>query len=407
VLRGEGEACLPLLARALRGGLPIETVPGLVYRDGDGAVRVSPPALLKDLDSAPPPAMDLVRHDFYRRATRGSVVVVASRGCPMRCSYCSVNAGSCFPYRRRSVCAVFKEIETAVFRFKAGFIDFEDENLSLERQWFLSLLDRIAGRFAGLDIELRAMNGLYPPSLDRTMIFAMKGAGFKTLNLSLGTTAADQLERFRRKDVTGAFDAALNHAEDAGLQAVGYLIVGAPFQTAADSIQDLLHLAPRRVLAGVSVFYPSPGSLDFALCRDLGVLPDDFSTMRSTAFPISHTTSRQEAATLVRLARILNFMKQLTDARIPFPHPAPVRPGDAADPKDRLQAGQKLLAGFFQDGKIRGVRPDGSIFEHRASEALTAQFLDEIRRTPVRGWKLDQTSQRPRQSSHISSGQSR
>jgi radical SAM superfamily enzyme YgiQ (UPF0313 family) len=386
VLRGEGEFSMPMLAKSLKGNLPIASVPGIVYRKG-GIVRISEPAILDDLDCTPPPAMDLVRHSFYRRGNRGSIAVVASRGCPMTCSYCSVNAGSCYRYRRRSVRDVLQEIETAVTRFQAGFIDFEDENLSLDRKWFLTLLDRIAGRFAGCDIELRAMNGLYPPALDREIVFAMKKAGFRTLNLSLGTTAGDQLKRFRRQDVTVAFESALHLAETAGMGAVGYIIVGAPFQSAGDSIEDLLFLACRRVLPGVSIFYPSPGSADYALCRDLGLLPGDFSLMRSTAFPISHTTTREEAATLLRLGRILNFIKHLKDERIALPEPEGIRPGDASDPKDRLETGKRLLAGFLHDGKIRGMRPDGSIFEHRVSEPLAGRFLDGLRRVPAMGWK--------------------
>jgi len=41
---------------------------------------------------------------------------------------------------------------------------------------------------------------------------------------------------------------------------VGYIIVGAPGQNALDSVDDLLYLAERPVIAGVSVYYPAPGS---------------------------------------------------------------------------------------------------------------------------------------------------
>ncbi|MCU0592264.1 MAG: radical SAM protein, partial [Desulfobacterales bacterium] len=142
----------------------------------------------------------------------------------------------------------------------AGFIDFEDENLSLNHGWFMDLLGGIRQRFAGEALELRAMNGLFPPTLDETIVAAMAAAGFKTLNLSLGSTHAEQLSRFHRPDVRAAFDRSLDLAEDHGLTAVGYIIVGAPHQSAEESVDDLLFLSERRVLAGVSVFYPAPGS---------------------------------------------------------------------------------------------------------------------------------------------------
>lgn len=304
----------------------------------------------------------------------------------MTCSYCSVNARSCVAYRRRSVGSVVKEIEEAVRETDAGFIDFEDENLSLDRKWFLELLDAISMRFKDAGLELRAMNGLYPPSIDEGVIRSMKSAGFKTLNLSLGSCSKEQLRRFRRPDVVQAFEEALFLSERHGLDAVGYIIAGAPHQSAEDSVRDLLFLARRRVLAGISIFYPSPGSSDYTMCEKIGILPAGFSLMRSTAFPIDHTTSRVEAVTLLRLGRILNFMKLLRDEGIPFPQPASIR-SNAFSPKDRMETGKILLSGFFHDGKIRGVQPDGTVFEHVVSETLSGRFLDGIRRAPVRGSK--------------------
>ena len=45
----------------------------------------------------------------------------------------------------------------------------------------------------------------------------MKAAGFKTLNLSLGSTSRQQLTRFDRTDVRSAFDRALNCAQRYGM----------------------------------------------------------------------------------------------------------------------------------------------------------------------------------------------
>ncbi|MGD9192567.1 MAG: radical SAM protein, partial [Desulfobacterales bacterium] len=314
VLRGEGEVGMPLLAAAVKSGLPPDEVPGIVNRKPDGSLNITLPAQLPATERYPIPALHLIKHKYYRRNQRGSTVIVASRGCPMRCSYCSVGESSHLAYRRRSVNSVMREIEAAVNRHAVGFIDFEDENLSLDREWFLKLLMEIKATFGANRLELRAMNGLFPPSLDEQIISAMQVAGFKTLNLALGTTDGEQLKRFQRPDVTKAFDRALHNVDKYDLTAVGYIIVGAPFQNPETSVADLLYLARRRVLVGVSVFYPSPGSNDYDICKKLGLLPLDFICMRSAALPLSHTTKRTEAITLLRLGRLLNFLKYQIDA---------------------------------------------------------------------------------------------
>ena len=385
VIRGEGEVSLHLLAEAVSQGGGYNSIPGLVFRRKNGALHINPPARMKHPDDHPLPAADLLNHRFYCRKKRGAMVIVAGRGCPLTCSYCSVGARSYLNYRKRSVESVIDEIQRGVDQYDVGFIDFEDENLSLDHRWFLKLLAEIKRRFSSNGLELRAMNGLYPPSLDEEVIRAMQTAGFRTLNLSLGSTSTDQLKRFNRSDVRAAFDRALNLAEDYGLNAVGYVICAAPYQGAEDSISDLLYLAQRRVLAGVSIFYPAPGSKDFDLCKKIGLLPDHFSCMRSSALPLAHTTGRKEAVTVLRLARILNFMKSLTDTGICIAAdtaPASMR---INNPADRTETSRRLLSKFLHDGKIRGVTPQGEVFEHLISEKLTHAFLTGLTAIDLRG----------------------
>jgi len=384
VLRGEGEASMPLLVQALRHGRDLDSVPGIGFRRPDGSLHLSPPVETPSAERLPLPALDLLNHAHYRRRGRGSAVIVASRGCPLSCSYCSVGAGSWLSHRRRPVADVLAEIEAAATRHGAAFIDFEDENLALDRGWFLELLNRIIRRFGAEAFELRAMNGLFPPTLDAEVIAAMHRAGFKTLNLSLGSTHPEQLKRFQRVDVRAAFDRALHQAEAHGMNAVGYIIVGAPYQLAADSVDDLLYLAGRRVLAGVSVFYPAPGSRDYDLCRRLNLLPASFGAMRASALPIEHTTLREESATLLRLGRVLNFMKYLLDLGQELPPPA-AQKCERVEPRNRIGAGQRLLAGFLADGCIRGATPDGEVYVHQTAPDLTGRFMEGLQKRVLRG----------------------
>jgi len=123
---------------------------------------------------------------------------------------------------------VLLEIRRAVIDNDVGFIDFEDENLTIDRAWFMDLIAGISSLRQERDFELRAMNGLYPPSLDETMIIAMAGAGFQTLNLAVGSFDSRQLKQFRRPDVVHTHDQALKLCKKHGLDAVSYIIADAP-----------------------------------------------------------------------------------------------------------------------------------------------------------------------------------
>jgi hypothetical protein len=102
-------------------------------------------------------------------------------------------------------------------------------------------------------------------------------------------------------------------------------------------------------------------------------MPASFARMRATALPIDQRTSRTDSVTLLRLGRLLNFMKSLETAGVPIPQPAPVG-NHVATFVDRQQAGMKLLAAFLWDGGIRGIEPDGKVYDHRVSAALCRRF---------------------------------
>ena len=387
VLRGEGEVSLPLLAQALAGHGSLDDVPGLARRREDGGVQVKDPVWMADLDQYPPPASQHLDRDFYSSRAGKQAVVVTSRGCPFGCSYCSTGASSQMPHRRRGLDQVVEEIGREVQQQGARFIDFEDENLALDRRWFSALLDRMEQATGGQDVELRAMNGLLPHTLDARLLRKMKAAGFRTLNLSLGSCRPEQLSRFGRPNEVDAFFRVLGEARELGLKVVGYIIVGVPGQRAHESLSDLLRLARHPVLAGVSVYYPSPGSADFQRCQDMGLLPEQISLYRSTALPVSGSpgTSRLQAVTLWRLGRVVNFIKSLLDQGRKLPAPAPL-PGSLPDPLTRRQeAGISLLAALRHDGEIRGVTPEGEVYLLPTDEPLMAGFVEGLSRVKLQG----------------------
>lgn len=388
VLRGDGEASLPKLAHALVNRSSLASVPGIGFRRADGTCHLAPPAFVPDLDRLPFPAYDLIQAPFYARHHKASLMLSTSRGCPLNCSYCCTGAASRIPYRRRSVGHVMQEIRRAADKMAIGFIDFEDENISLNRNWLRSLLRAIRHFFKPRLPELRAMNGLHPATLDETLIAAMQKTGFRILNLSLGSTNPDQQRRFGRPDLRTDFDRALKAAAQQRLTAVGYLIAGSPGQSALSVVKDLLFLAGRRVLAALSIFYPAPGSLDFQNFRARGLLPDDIARWRATALPMGSQRERLEAATLLRLARILNFMKSCLDEDGTLPAPARIDDGLRLAPEARVANGRLLLRGFLDDGQIRGVDQMGRVYVHQTADDLIHAFqegLGAIRLKGVRG----------------------
>lgn len=372
VITGEGEHALSMLSNALLSGSPLTDVPGLVYRDGNKQIIKNERAIVQDLSEIPIPALDLMDHGFYSRKDGGSAVITSSRGCPLKCSYCCVGSAN-IRWRKRNPEQIIEEIRAAVEIYGARFIDFEDENLSLDKVWFNEILDAVIEKFPGL--ELRAMNGLFPPSLTPDLMKKMRTAGFRTLNLSVGSTSREQLKKFGRFDIMDCLCEVLENAGKADLECVCYIIAGGPGQSFESSVDDLIYFSSKNALVGVSVYYPAPGSRDYVHLADSGMLPGSFSLMRSSAMPLSKPEDRIKTATVMRLGRILNFIKSLDETGLRSLK-SEKKILDNIDIEDRTCAGISLLNPFFHDFKIRGIEKKGCVYEHSSCEELCKRFVD-------------------------------
>jgi len=97
VVTGEGEVTLVELLDTLTGERSggLSSVDGLCLRDDDGRViHTKPRAIIRQLDSLPFPAWDLVDVERYRSTWRShhgyfSMNLVTTRGCPYHCNWCA------------------------------------------------------------------------------------------------------------------------------------------------------------------------------------------------------------------------------------------------------------------------------------------------------------------------------
>jgi anaerobic magnesium-protoporphyrin IX monomethyl ester cyclase len=88
IVRYEGEDTLVELATTLSSGGDWRAVPGLAFRGAESAMQTSAPRVGgKDLDAIPWPDRADLTYDPVRL---DAAAILGSRGCPWRCSFCSI-----------------------------------------------------------------------------------------------------------------------------------------------------------------------------------------------------------------------------------------------------------------------------------------------------------------------------
>lgn len=113
IVVGDGESVVPDLADAIAHGRPLETVAGLLLNDGHGRFAATPDREPVSLDEVPLPARHAIDTGFGGYAClnyRPTWLVETARGCPYRCSFCSVWPLYRRSYRFRSTDAVCRDL---------------------------------------------------------------------------------------------------------------------------------------------------------------------------------------------------------------------------------------------------------------------------------------------------------
>ncbi len=112
----DGEEVVPALADALDFGRPLSSVPALRLRTRDGWISTEPLSERTCLDRVKLPARDLVeryRNRYHCLLFKPVWLVETARGCPFRCSFCSVWQLYDRSFRERSVSAVVEDFASA------------------------------------------------------------------------------------------------------------------------------------------------------------------------------------------------------------------------------------------------------------------------------------------------------
>ena len=219
IILGEGEHILAQLIRALEAGDSLASIPNLRYRRPDGSIhsttRIAPTI---PIDSTPLPRRDLVerhRSKYFFLFDKPDTTMATGRGCPYRCTFCSVWE---FYDGRTSMMSpqrVLSELRT----LKTDHVTFVDDNFLLhaKREDAIADLIRAEGITKRYSIECRTDSIVRHPELVK------KWANVGLYAVLLGLEGSDTM----LASVGKSNSAATNERAIATLQDLGILIWGA------------------------------------------------------------------------------------------------------------------------------------------------------------------------------------
>lgn len=259
VVFGEGDEALADLLEAD----PLEALPGIGVRLGDGEVRLGPSrSLLQDLDRLPMPAWELydlrrysTTHLLSRRSPAGWIET--SRGCPFDCVYCSKHTfGRSF--RTKSPGRVVDEMARML---DLGFreIHIADDCFTAAPRRVRAICEEILSR--RLRFPWAPVIGIRVDHLEPDLLRLMHRAGCYRVYFGIESGSEQLLETVHKGISLDEVRRAVRESRRAGMETCGFFMIALPGETEETMAQTRRFAIDLNLdLAKISVTVPLPGT---------------------------------------------------------------------------------------------------------------------------------------------------
>ena len=271
---GEGEMTLVELLEARQRGAPPSEVAGLAYRLGGRVVRSPPRPYLPDLDELPFPAAAAPRvlRDYESYPPEAFGYVFSARGCPYSCTFCESKAIWSQKTRWRSPENVVQELRLLMER-GVRYVYFDDDTFGIDARYIKDLCGLIETECRGLKWGCEITVGV----IKERSVEYMRRSGCVRINIGIESGNDRILRSVKKGHTIEKAYTAVDVCRRAGIEVGTFFMIGFPEET-EETLRDTL-TAIERINTDVvmlSIFTPYPGSELFQVCKDLGVVDDDF-----------------------------------------------------------------------------------------------------------------------------------
>jgi len=308
LFQGEGEAGLPMLLEHLAGhkDLPLHTIPGLGWRDGN-QIRLNRISLEENLDRFGFPSWDLISPSIYPLApeviyfkNEPIAPISVTRGCPYQCTFCSVSNINGRKVRMRSVNHVLDEISLLYHEHGAREIHILDDNFTFDPKYVRAFCEGLEKR--KLRISWTCPNGIRLNNLEPEMLRAMYRSGCYILMVGIESGSPRILEGIKKNLTLDIIREKVGLIRRAGIEVHGFFVIGLPTET-EEEIEMTRRLMMELDMVGINVaaFHPFPGTEAYNALRASGELKECADTRTGT---YAHIVYSPKTISKKRLKRV-------------------------------------------------------------------------------------------------------
>lgn len=263
ILLGEAEQTLLELTQAIeKEETDFLSVSGLAFKKQNAIIKTSRRNVMKDLDSLPLPAWDLVDMASYQKmwmkhAGYFSINIGTTRGCPYKCNWCAKPIyGN--RYNARSPQNVVDELKLIKNKFGLDHVWFCDDIFGLKPGWVTEFADLVEKEGLKFRFKIQSRADLL---VQKNYVAALARAGCE--NVWMGAESGSQkiLDAMDKGTTIAQIEEATRLLKDSCINPSFFIQFGylnESFDDIRQTIRMINRLKPYEI--GISVSYPLPGT---------------------------------------------------------------------------------------------------------------------------------------------------
>ncbi len=272
IVLGEGEeGAVEVLAGLADPATDWSAFPGIVNRGPDGKPVRSQQTRARggEVDAIRGPAWDLVdidtydEHDYVNGLKTGKTIpILATRGCPYQCTYCSSPNMWTTRWYPRDPKDVVAEMAHYHERYGATNFPFQDLTAIVKREWILAFCDELRTR--KLPITWQFPSGTRCEVIDEEVARGLAETGGRSLALAPESGSERTRKLIKKQMKTESLLKAVRNSVRHGLNVTCFIVIGFPHDTPQDlsETRRLVRQLARLGIDDIAVgfFFPIPNT---------------------------------------------------------------------------------------------------------------------------------------------------
>ncbi|MBU3922736.1 B12-binding domain-containing radical SAM protein [Patescibacteria group bacterium] len=262
----EGEYTFLELVQKLSKNQSIDDVMGISFLRNGKIISTGIRPFIEELDELPFPDWTIFPLSKYKTDPRtalipghGEMQILATRGCPNMCAFCSSHTDKSlgYKYRMRKPEKVVDELEYLNKKYGARAFSFMDLAFPLIKDHGMALCREIIKRKLNTKIKWTTETRVKP--IDQEMLNMMKKAGCKKVNFGIESGNNEILKVLKKNFTTDDVRRAVDFTNKAGIEANGMFMIGLPGETKKEIMETInfaLELKLRYAIFNIFVPYP-------------------------------------------------------------------------------------------------------------------------------------------------------